>query len=362
MTVEALGMLAPGRLLRSRYRLRDVIGTGGMASVWLAEDEALGRRVAVKIIADTLAADHAWVRRFEREARIAASLQHANVVPVYDLGSEAGRPFLVMHYVPGGTLAQALADGRALDARALARDLLEAVAHIHDAGLVHRDIKPSNVLLELDGTPRLTDFGIAQPPDATRLTSTGNVLGTARYLAPEVLAGEPASARSDLFGCGRVLEYVAGDRSARALSGLIAALTAADPARRVGSARSALEILDGAPTEPTRRLQRTPRMPLPRTARARSAEEPRRRARSTGSPPPRAAHAPVASAGGAMPRWIGLLPGIAAALVVVALILGALTSGSGKATSEAPHRAPANAPLARQLTTLAQQVQYATKH
>src|SRR5437899_4985803 len=210
--MDTVAPLAPGKRLRARYRLERLIAVGGMASVWAAEDEALRRRVAVKVIADTLASDSVWLHRFEREARVAASLDHPNVVPIFDFGAEHGRPFLVMHHVAGGTLAERLQAGADLDAESIARQLLAAVAHIHRAGLLHRDIKPANVLLEHDGRACLTDFGVAQPPDATRLTSTGDGLGTARYLAPDILTGAPATPRSDLFSCGRLLEELCGDR------------------------------------------------------------------------------------------------------------------------------------------------------
>src|SRR5947209_3521866 len=226
LSQTAAGLLAEGIVLNSRYRLVRLLGTGGMASVWLAHDQVLGREVAVKVMADTLAADPAWIRRFQRESRAAASLNHPNVVPVFDSGADHGRPFLVMRHVAGPTLAEALRGGRPLDAGRLARELLGAIGHIHAAGLVHRDIKPSNVLLEGDGRALLTDFGVATREDTTRLMQTGNVLWTARYLGPEVLAGEPASVRSDLFACGRLLEDVLAVCPLPGLGSPIEALTA----------------------------------------------------------------------------------------------------------------------------------------
>ncbi|MEA2159160.1 MAG: eukaryotic-like serine/threonine-protein kinase, partial [Solirubrobacteraceae bacterium] len=134
-----------------RYRLERVLGTGGMGSVWLAHDARLGRPVAVKVISDALAVDRQWLRRFEREARAAASVSHPHIVQVFDYSVEEERPYLVMEYVRGGSLADRLTASRphdqGLDVEALARGLLDALAHIHDAGIVHRDVKPGNILL-----------------------------------------------------------------------------------------------------------------------------------------------------------------------------------------------------------------------
>jgi eukaryotic-like serine/threonine-protein kinase len=370
MDAELHASLGRGSLLRERYRLQRLIGTGSMASVWLAEDEALARPVAVKIIADTLAADRLWVRRFEREARVAACLQHPNVVPVYDLGSEHARPFLVMQHVAGGTLADALAQGRALDAETIARELLAAVSHIHDAGLLHRDIKPSNVLLGPDARPRLTDFGVAKPSDATRLTSTGAVLGTARYLAPEVLAGGPASVRSDLLSCGRVLEDLAGERPSPLLHRAIAQLTHAEPERRPASAKAALTLLEGAQPASTRRLPRAPQMHATRPIRARAGASSRAFATTRAAAPTMRAAGRRPLARRLPPRWTSsrwrASPWAGVALAVLALVLVALTlaaavSPSGRSRPRAPAPAPATAPLSQQLTVLAERVKYATE-
>jgi serine/threonine-protein kinase len=139
--------LRDGALLGGRYRLERVLGTGGMATVWLARDERLGRPVAAKILSDTLAADPTYLRRFRREVRLAAGLSHPNLVTVYDFGGEGERPYLAMEYVEGGSLADRISAGtaRALDPSRLARELLGALDHIHGAGIVHRDIKPGNV-------------------------------------------------------------------------------------------------------------------------------------------------------------------------------------------------------------------------
>jgi hypothetical protein len=248
----------PGTLLKDRYRIERLLGRGGMASVWLAEDRVLDRPVAVKVLSDTIASDPEFLARFRREARLAASLWHPNLVGVYDYGAGAERPYLVMEFVPGPTLSERMKGGEEIDCERLARELLGAVAHIHAAGIVHRDIKPQNVLIAPDGSVRLIDFGIALPSDATALTRTGHLLGTARYLAPEVLNGAPASRRSDLYSCGVLLRDCLGVGSSVRLRGLVEGLAAADPRARPGSAEQVLARLDGGssvPDEPTERLR-----------------------------------------------------------------------------------------------------------
>ncbi len=191
-----------------RYRVERALGHGGMATVLLARDGELGRPVAVKLLAENLAADAELRERFEREARAAARLSHPNIVGVFDVGEEAGRPYIVMEYVQGGTLAGLLVRRGTLapgEAAELGRQIALALAHAHAAGLVHRDVKPENVLLTEDGTPKVADFGIARAAGAARLTQTGAVLGTLGYLAPAQAAGEPVTAAADVYALGAVL-------------------------------------------------------------------------------------------------------------------------------------------------------------
>src|SRR5690242_2758492 len=253
------GRIGIGELLKDRYRLERMLGRGGMAAVWLGHDEVLDRPVAVKVLADTIAGDPGFVARFRREAHTAAGLSHPNLADVYDFSEEGERPYLVMQFVPGENLAERLEGGREVDCERLARELLSALAHIHAAGILHRDVKPANVIVEPGGTAKLIDFGIALPRDATALTSTGLVLGTERYAAPEVMEGRPASERSDLYSCGVVLRACAEGASPD-LRSLVEWLAGRNPEERPSSARDALARLerDAAPVEqPTRAFEPT---------------------------------------------------------------------------------------------------------
>lgn len=214
-----------------------------MAVVWLARDERLGRDVAVKVLSDAMAADPGYRKRFEREARIAAGVSHPNLVKVYDYGSGGERPYLVMEYVRGETLAQRLERGALspTGTELLATELLGALAAIHVAGVVHRDVKPSNILLDSDAHTHLTDFGIARMAETTDLTQTGQVMGTLRYMAPEVREGGVATPRSDLYSCGVVLEECVPAGSSSWVGDLASRLVAADPDQRPASAEAALK-------------------------------------------------------------------------------------------------------------------------
>lgn len=247
------GAISSGGWLKERYRLERTLGRGGMAAVWLGHDEVLERPVAVKVLSDTIASDPDFVARFRREAHIAAGLSHPNLVGVYDFSEEGERPYLVMQFVPGETLASRLQRKHEVDCDQLARELLHALSHIHRAGILHRDIKPSNIIVEPGGTAKLIDFGIALPSDATSLTRTGLVLGTERYAAPEVMEGRQATEQSDLYSCGVVLSSCGGECS-RSLRAVIAAMTCKDPRDRPPSAQHALEQLEhpsAAVSQPT---------------------------------------------------------------------------------------------------------------
>lgn len=190
-----------GRTL-GRYRLDASLGHGGMAEVYRAVDGQLGRAVAVKVVHPDLARDSEFRQRFLREARLVAALTHPNIVPIYDFGEEAGLPYLVMPLFDGGSLGERL-DGRPVEPRRALRLLAElglALDAAHRAGVLHRDLKPSNVLFDRQDRALLADFGIALAAGAaTRLTTTGSVVGTPGYMAPEVAQGEPASPASDRY-------------------------------------------------------------------------------------------------------------------------------------------------------------------
>ena len=193
--------------LGGRYELVEVVGRGGMGEVWAGRDLRLGRSVAVKLLSPTMASESGVRERFEEEARSAARLTHPNVVLVFDSGEHEGTPYMVMELLPGRTLADELAQGPLGPerVRSIGLEVLGALAASHEAGILHRDIKPGNVLLTADGTAKLGDFGIAKSTEGLNLTSTGMIIGTAAYLAPERVAGQPATPQSDLYALGVVL-------------------------------------------------------------------------------------------------------------------------------------------------------------
>jgi serine/threonine protein kinase len=197
--------VAGARVLGGRYALRGVLGTGGMATVWQATDEVLGREVAVKVLSPQFATDPDFLARFEREARHAAALSHPGLVTVFDSGMDGAEPFIVMELVTGRTLRQVLDEAGMLPAGqavGIAAAVCEALTAAHAAGLVHRDIKPANIVLAADGRVKLLDLGIARAEGGTRTIA---VLGTAAYLSPEQASGEPAGPRADLYSLGCVL-------------------------------------------------------------------------------------------------------------------------------------------------------------
>jgi eukaryotic-like serine/threonine-protein kinase len=197
-----------GRLLADRYRLEELVASGGMAQVWQGTDEVLRRKVAVKLLHPHLAADGSFVVRFRKEAVAAARLAHPGIVSIYDTCSEDGTEAIVMELVPGQTLRERLDDPTPIDpwqAAGLAAQVAEALEAAHRAGLVHRDIKPANVLLAGDGRVKVADFGIAKAVEEADLTQPGLMVGTAKYVAPEQVEGKPVDARTDIYSLGIVL-------------------------------------------------------------------------------------------------------------------------------------------------------------
>ena len=214
---DRTGAPAPDVVLDGRYRLQDLIARGGMAEVWRARDDVLGRPVAVKVLLPNLAADSSFRERFRLEAISAARLSHPHVVTTFDTGLDGGLAYIVMELVECETLRELLARGPLAPARAveIGAQVADALEYAHRAGIVHRDVKPANILVCPDDQVKVADFGIAkavlESDGAADLTQTGAVLGTAKYLSPEQVEGRPLDGRSDVYSLGVVLyEMVCG--------------------------------------------------------------------------------------------------------------------------------------------------------
>ncbi|WP_018331641.1 serine/threonine-protein kinase [Actinomycetospora chiangmaiensis] len=195
----------PSTVGAGRYTLGDLIGRGGAAEVYRARDELLGRDVAVKLFpAGVGEADES---RRQREVQTLAGMNHPGLVTIYDVGAEGSRAYFVMQLIEGESLADRIRSGplRPGDVVALGAALGDALTYVHRHGVVHRDIKPGNVLLDTEGRPHLSDFGIAVLADATNITATGMVIGTASYLSPEQVRGQPVGPASDVYALGLVL-------------------------------------------------------------------------------------------------------------------------------------------------------------
>jgi Protein kinase domain len=230
------------KLAGDRYELERRLGHGGMATVYCARDLKLDRQVAIKLLADNFAGDDEVRKRFSREARLAARLDHPNVVQVFDVGEDEDRPFIVMEHVEGGTLEDRLSRRRRSLDRAEALRLLgqlcEGLGHAHSKKLVHRDIKPQNLLLRAsDDCLKITDFGIARAAEeTTRLTRPGKVIGTDRYMAPEQMADGKITAATDVYACGVVADELLPKSRSPELSEIIARCLQEDPGQRFSDA------------------------------------------------------------------------------------------------------------------------------
>jgi tRNA A-37 threonylcarbamoyl transferase component Bud32 len=200
--------MVKGTRLADRYAIEERVATGGMGTVFVAVDERLGRRVAIKVLKEELAHDPRFVERFRREARAAGALSHPNVAGVYDFGEDSDRHFMVMEMASGRDLAQVLREEGRLSSDRVVRigtQIAEAIGHAHNAGLVHRDIKPANVIIGEEDKVKVTDFGIARAAGDATLTATGSVLGTAHYISPEQAAGDKIGPGTDIYSLGIVL-------------------------------------------------------------------------------------------------------------------------------------------------------------
>ena len=197
----------PNTLIDGRYKVLSRLGSGGMADVFLAEDQQLGRKVALKLLHGRFSADPDFVERFRREAQSAAGLQHPHVVSVYDRGSWADTYYIAMEYLRGRSLKQLIREEAPLDpvrAIEIALQLLQAASFAHRRGIIHRDLKPHNVIVDDGDEAKVTDFGIARA-GASDMTETGSIMGTAQYLSPEQAQGYSVGAGSDLYSIGVVL-------------------------------------------------------------------------------------------------------------------------------------------------------------
>ncbi len=205
---DTLRLTQLNTLLGDRYRVETMLGRGGAGRVYRVRNLRLGRLEALKVLTDSGEEAASFSRRFTQEAQLAASLRHPNIITVYDYGDTEGMLWFSMELVEGQSLASVLSSSGQLsevDTVAVALPILDALAYIHERGIVHRDVKPSNVMLDRTGAPKLMDFGVAKAPESSTRTTTGAVLGSPAYLAPEQFAGLPVDGRTDVYSLGVTL-------------------------------------------------------------------------------------------------------------------------------------------------------------
>ena len=363
--------------IAGRYRLEGRLGFGGMSTVHLAMDLRLERQVAVKLLAEHLADDPAFVSRFQREAQAAARLIHPNIVQVFDSGRDrgSGRYFIVMEYIEGQSCAEILRDDGWVEvdeALSIIEQACEGLHYAHRHGVVHRDVKPGNLLRSLEGEVKLADFGIAKATEQSSITQVGSVLGTAAYLAPEQARGEEAGPSADLYALGVVtyqlisgrLPYEASSLTELALkqqqeapatldtlvaavgpelADAVAVALALDPRDRYRTGHEMRRALhDGgrgiAPGERSTQTAATRAIPVTRAttvlAAGRGAPQPAVATRRPRQGPPRARPAAAAQSPSGRARGRGRLAGLVLGLLAVALIVIAAVLLSSPAASE----------------------------
>jgi tRNA A-37 threonylcarbamoyl transferase component Bud32 len=342
---------ADGPLLADRYRVIKRLGAGGMAAVYLARDERLGRQVAIKRL-HTVERDEVDARRFQREARLGASLSHPNLVAIFDTVEDDEFVLLVMEYVEGETLADCLARGGLESRRAVAivRAVAAALDHAHAQGIVHRDIKPANVLLGRDGSVKLADLGIAKAVERTDITDTGTVLGTPVYMAPEQLQGAKLGPAVDIYALAAMaFEMLTGQKARRGRS----------------AAEVAHQVINEPPPDPRDATLAEIPPPAAHAIRAGMAKDPADRPASAGEladqlargmegarpvaaiPPSPPEHTRAVRPAAYRPRWI---PAAALSVLALAALVIGLSSGGddaaqpqGAAEKTAEHAKPAEA-------------------
>jgi serine/threonine-protein kinase len=276
--------IARDTMVDGRYRAQRRLGSGGMAEVWCAEDEVLGRRVALKLMGGRFAESPEFRERFRREAQAAAGLTHPNIVAIFDRSEWDGTPYIAMELVDGKTLKELVTERGPLPpeiALGLTEQILRALGYAHRRGIVHRDIKPQNVIIDREGQAKVADFGIARAGDTSEMTQTGAIVGTVQYLSPEQAEGHPVDRRADLYSVGIVLyELLTGQvpfdgeapisiaikqinerpvpprqlepRVPPAVEGVVLRALEKDPARRFQSAEEFIAALEQARRAPVR--------------------------------------------------------------------------------------------------------------
>ena len=291
------------RTLAGRYEVRKLLGAGGMAAVFLANEIGLDRPVAIKVLPPELARDEGLVTRFQREAKTSAKLDHPHIIPIYRVESEAGLHYFVMKYVPGRSLESLLENQDAMEIDLATRILTEAamaLGHAHTRGVVHRDVKPANIMLDQDGRVVLTDFGISKAGETSSLTQTGTIVGTPHYMAPEQATGAAVDGRADQYALGvvayeilaRQCPFTGGSAhtilyrhvhetatpiaelrpdTPSHLAAAVATAMAKDPADRFATMEEFARAMNGEATATTRRIASAPSKSGTRSASAHAA-------------------------------------------------------------------------------------------